>query len=510
MILRPYQNKCVDATFGRLAENRSTLVVMATGLGKTVVFAEVARRYRQTHGGRVLVVVHRKELAEQAADKLGKTLGSVDDVGIEMAELRANAIGSRAHPVVVASVQTLSSEGRRERFAPDHFGLLIFDEAHHAVAATWRRVADYFENAKLLGVTATPNRADELALGQMFESSAFEYPIGPAIEDGWLVPVRQRAVVVDELDFSNVKLGADGDLAPGELDSILKEERLVQQMVKPTLDIVTDLPTLFFCAGVEQARKTAEVLNRYKPQSAEFLSGETPKKDRERIVARYRDGSLQFLANCMVFTEGFDAPSTTAVVMGRPTKSLPLYCQVLGRATRPLPGVVDRPDLHPEDKAFARRAAILASGKPACLVLDFVGNSGRHKLVTALDVLGGKFGEPVREYARKTQEEEEGAVLTDEALERAEAELALLRVDAERKRKVKARAATFRALEVSPFAHGGPTASGSGQTGGEPATDKQVRYLVYRAGWREHQARALSKKAASAIIGKHKAAEGLE
>lgn len=510
MILRPYQIKCVDDVFGRLAESRSTLAVLATGLGKTVIFNEAVRRWLEQTGRPALVVVHRNELADQAIRKLRALLGD-HVVGKEMAGDWAVEAGPLANRVVVASVQTLtaSDDRRLRRFAPDHFGLLVFDEAHHSVAATWKRVADYFATAKLLGVTATPNRADELALGQIFESTAFTYPVVDAINDGWLVPVRQQAVLVDELDFSNVKTNIKGDLSEGELDAILREESMVHKLVKPTLDIVGDMPTLFFCAGVGQAAKTAEVINRYKPHSAEFISGETPRDERQRIVAAYCAGEIQFLANCMVFTEGFDAPATAAVVMGRPTKSMPLYQQVIGRATRPLEGVVDRDDLRPACRAEARRVAIRDSSKPSCLVLDFVGNSGRHKLVTALDVLGGKFGEPVREYARKTQEEEGEAAQTDEALERASDELDLLRVDAMRRKRVKAKAADFSTVEVSPFARGSASvATAATRQDGDAILPWQFDYLVNTAGWSPEKARRVPRGMAFGIIKKHKARTG--
>src|SRR5262249_37454191 len=146
------------------------------------------------------------------------------------------------------------------------------------------------------------------------------------------------------------------------------------------------LPTLVFCASVGHARLMAEVLCRYRRGSARALDGTSHPEERRAVVGDFRAGRLQYLCNCGLFLEGFDAPAVAVVVMARPTKSLALYTQILGRGTRPLPGVVDPLALAP---AAERRAAIAASAKPRMLVLDFVGNSGRHRIITAADLLGG-------------------------------------------------------------------------------------------------------------------------
>lgn len=500
MILRDYQEQCLDAVFERLREHASTLIVLATGCGKTVIFSHVADRWPD---GRVLVLAHRDELIRQAAEKLHAVTGR--EPAIEMGDERSDE--RRPSRYLVSSVQTMCRPKRQARFRPDDFGLVIVDEAHHAVARSYRLVIDHFRqnpDCRLLGVTATPKRSDELAMGQVFESVAFDFGIEPAIEQGWLVPVRQQAVVVEGLDFSSVKSVA-GDLSADELDAIIAQEKVLHQMAAPTVEIVGDLPTLVFCVSVNHAKLMAEVLNRYKPQSALSLDGSTPTDERRQVVERFKSGSLQFLCNCGLFLEGFDAPNTAAVVMGRPTKSLALYTQVLGRGTRPLPGIVDgvaMPD--------ARREAIAESGKPSMLVLDFVGNSGRHKIVSAADMLGGKYAEPVRQYARQIATDREAdAVPQDVAadLEQASDELAVLEMWKEMRRREMVRArAEYQARQVSPFAGGGPayTQAVDDAPRGDPPTDKQVWYLVKRLGWASDAARRLTKRQASAVIGKAK------
>ena len=492
MIARPYQTDAVNAIVGELGRVPSSLLVMATGLGKTCVFSLVARDWPR---GRVLVLAHREELIQQSAEKVQAITGRMPDV--EMAQSRAN--GSR---IIVGSVQTMCRERRLSRFDPAAFGLVVVDEAHHAPAPTYGRILAHFRRndaCRVLGVTATPVRADEQAMSQVFDSVCYEYGIEAAVNDGWLVPVSQRVVLVDGLDFSKVRTIA-GDFDEGQLERIMSEEKVLHRVAAPAVELTGDRPALVFCVTVAHARLMAEVLNRYKPKSSHWLCGDrrlTPPDQRREWVQRFRDGKVQFLASVGLFSEGFDAPRTAVLVMARPTKSEALYQQMLGRGTRPLPGVVDGPET-PE----ARRAAIAASAKVGVTALDFVGNSGRHKIVTCADLLGGKYDEPVREYAKKTLADEKRPAPVKEALDRAEAELMLLE---EEKRRVARLAAVkaeadYRTVAVSPF--GGSAAAASGEKPrrkGIPATERQVRYLLF-LGVREATARGYSKRQASAVI----------
>lgn len=392
MRLRPYQQDCFDSIMGELDTGRSTLAVLATGCGKTIIFGHVAANWQM---GRVLVVAHRDELIRQAADKVGRIVG--EQCAIEMGQVRSNEsrLYDKAH-VVVTSVQTMSRPTRHQRFDPNEFGLIIVDEAHHGVSDTYLRILGHFRqnpNLKLLGVTATPDRADEEALGRVFESVAYEYGIREAIHDGWLVPVQQQLIQVHGLDFSRCRTTA-GDLNQGDLASIMEAEKMLHAVVDPTMEIAGDRRTLIFTTSVAHAERACEIANRHRPYSAEWIHGGTPIDVRREILRRYSRGDFQFLFNCAIALEGFDEPGIQVVAMARPTKSRALYAQAIGRGTRPLTGTVDG-----IETAADRINAIATSDKPNVLVLDFVGNSGNHKLVHATDVLGVDYSDAELEAA---------------------------------------------------------------------------------------------------------------
>lgn len=473
MQLRDYQERAHTAVFDLYSKGSDrTLVVMPTGCGKTVLFGTVAHSWTS---GRVLVIAHREELIWQAANKIQAITGDRPD--IEMADLRASREGLFTHSnVVVASVQTLVSgracedcEGqgsilgvpcgrcrkgklsRMMRFDPQDFGLLIIDESHHGTASSYREIIDYFrqnEALKILGVTATPDRADKSALGQIFDTVAFEYDLPTAIHDGWLVPIRQQWITVDGLDFSKVRT-TRGDLNEKELGEILGAEETIHAIVNPTMQIAGDKATLLFAVSVSQAQKMAEVINRHKPGSAICIHGETPKEIRRDLLRRYSAGEYQYLCGCGVFLEGFDEPRVQVVSMARPTKSRALYTQAVGRGTRPI-----RPPM--EQTPEARRAGIASSEKPEVLVLDFVGNSGRHKLVSTADILGGYFDEELVERAVKKAKEGSGSVDMLEEMQALREEDARKKQEEERRRlerlkHVVASNVNFSTRDVSPF-----------------------------------------------------------
>lgn len=506
MQLRPYQSECVSAVFQAFQEHNSALAVLATGLGKTVVGAAVIRRWIEDFRGRILWLHHREELGDQAAEAIRRFVGC--HVSIEMGQSWADEYGFAPSPVVVASVQTMARERRRRRFRPEAFGLIIPDEAHHAVARTYRETFDYFLNGnppiKILGLTATPRRSDDLAMGQVFETCCYDYGIEPAVADGWLVPVRQAIATVADLDLSRVKVVA-GDYAPGQLEAILTdpERKIVLKMTHPIVENVGDSQALVFTVGVKQAEAICDALNDRKPGSAAWVSGETDKEKRRRIVADFKAGRLQFMCNCGVFLEGFDSPATSWVIMARPTKSLSLYVQMLGRATRPLPGIVEGlPD------AASRKAAIAASGKPWANVLDFVGNAVQHgpsATVTAADVLGGKYANEAKEYARKRLEESGNPSAIEEALDRADAELALLSEEEERRARIVADV-DYRLRYLDSGLAGPQRVEAHGQRG-EPATSKQVWKLI-SLGVARHKAERCTKAQARGWIGRLLAEQG--
>lgn len=226
MILRDYQERSIKGIFHAFVQFDSTLLVLPTGTGKTCVFAELIRRVQPQ---RVMVLAHRQELISQAREKIEAIAGV--ECEIEMADMVAATSMFGRSPVVVSTVQTQISGGtgteRMRRFDPMEFGLLIIDEAHHAASSSYRRIIAHYRqnpNLKVLGVTATPDRTDELALGEIFESVAFDYEIIDAIHGGYLVPIDQQFVTVSDLDFSRVRTTA-GDLNGADLAALMEQER---------------------------------------------------------------------------------------------------------------------------------------------------------------------------------------------------------------------------------------------------------------------------------------------
>lgn len=451
MKLRNYQQAALDGITDSLREKDSTLVVMPTGTGKTVLFAHAIRAMLAA-GGRAMVIAHREELIRQAAEKIHAITGEKADV--EMADERADSHLYQRAKVVVSSVQTLNT-GRVKRFNPAEFRLLITDEAHHATATSYQAVYSHMLSAgcKHLGVTATPDRADEEALGKVFDSVAYVYELPDAIHDGWLVPIRQRLVTVTGLDYSGLRTTA-GDFNQADVARAQSNERTIQELCHPIVDIAGDRKTIIFATPGSNkgegedfhiAEKMTEIINRHKPNSARRVSQDTPKEVRRQVLAEFRERKFQFLVNVGVFTEGFDEPGIELVGITRPTKSRSLYAQMVGRGTRPLPGTVD-----PWEQSAERRTAIANSPKSHIEVLDFVGNSGKHKLITTADILGGKYEDEVVERAKKKAEKSE-AVDMSEALAESLREIHAEK-EAERIRRAKVVAkTTYTVQAIDPF-----------------------------------------------------------
>lgn len=414
MKLRPYQEQAKTCVLNEWSELCSTLVVKPTGTGKTILFAAIIDAMQPK---RAMVIAHREELIFQARDKIHALTGL--ECGIEMGDLYVNNSLFGDTPVVISTIQTQSSNRgdrkRMSRFKPIDFGVLVIDEAHHATADTYRSLINYYKTnnpqIKILGVTATPDRSDEEALGQVFESVAFDYEILDAIQDGWLVPIQQQFVHIDGLDFSRVKTTA-GDLNGADLAEVMESENNMQGVAGASIPIIGDRRSIVFTASVKQAEMLASIFNRHRPGMAEWICGATNRDARREVLARFETGKVQVVVNCAVLTEGFDNPGVEVIVMARPTKSRALYAQMAGRSTRPLPGLVDGLATKEE-----RCDAISASPKPCCLIVDFVGNSGRHKLMSAADILGGKVSDMALEKAVEKAKKLGRAVRMDEMLE---------------------------------------------------------------------------------------------
>lgn len=456
MNLRPYQTTIVDSVYSSWQECRSTLVVAPTGTGKTIIFAACIHRMQPK---RTLVLAHRQELIWQARDKIQKVTGL--QVDVEMGEYKSATEGDLLRPksnVVVATIQTLISggdgAGRIGKFSPDDFGLLIVDEAHHSTAQGYRRAIDYMRtnpDLVVLGVTATPDRTDEEALGQIYDTVAFDYEILDAIKDGWLVPISQQMVSVESLDFSSVRTTA-GDLNGADLAAVMESEKNLHGIASATIDIIGGRRGIGFAASVAHAKTLSEIFNRHKQGMSNCVSAKTDKEDRKLIISDFAKGKIQFLWNCGVFTEGFDDSGIEVISMGRPTKSRALYAQMAGRATRPHESIANR--LNDVPANALRRAMINRSCKPGCLIIDFVGNSGKHKLMTTADILGGNVSDEVIDAAIETARKSGKPMRMDKTIEEEEKQLELIKQKrlAEEARKARLLGkAVFKSISIDPF-----------------------------------------------------------
>jgi len=369
--LRPYQRECIDAVFQAWGEGmRRPAVVLPTGAGKTVVFSHLIKEFRErrkadpfhhTHR-RVIVLVHRDELADQAIAKIRATLP--DGVTVGKVKAESNQVGA---DVMVCSVQTLVSAKRRDNLTAfeKHYGrigLIITDECHHAAAASYRKVYDAFPDALNLGVTATMARGDKVGLGGVWDGVVYSKSVLWMIANGYLSDVRTKRVEAKGLDLSGVSKSR-GDYAAGSLGEAMEAAEFERAIAEAYTEHAKDRPGVVFTPTVATAESAAEALNTAGVSTA-VISGATPRDERLATFEAFRRGDVQVLSNCMVLTEGFDAPWAEVAVIARPTQSAPLYTQMVGRVLRTWPG------------------------KTEALVLDLVGASG-HKLRTLVDLDDG-------------------------------------------------------------------------------------------------------------------------
>ena len=363
MQLRPYQTQAVEAVEAEYASGRrSTLIVLATGCGKTIIFSHLAA-LEVRRGGRVLVLAHRGELLSQAIDKLHAATGI--QAGLEKAEETSEvAFDELPYTVVVGSVQSMKSQKRLGRFHPDEFSLIVIDECHHALTSTYRAVIDHFPRAHLLGVTATPDRGDLRSLGEVFESIAFEYTIVDAIKDGYLSPVMVQTVPL-KIDLSRVTVQS-GDYQAGALGSAL--DPYLRQICREIKERCHDRKTIVFTPLIATSRKMLELFNAegFSPEQVREVNGDSP--DRAATLAWFASapkGSV--LLNSMLLTEGYDEPSVDCIVVLRATKVRALYVQMVGRGTRLSPDT-NKQNLLLLDFLWLTATHDLC--RPACLLSD--------------------------------------------------------------------------------------------------------------------------------------------
>lgn len=346
MQLRPYQEAARKAIFEEWEKgNKKTLLVLPTGTGKTIVFSGVTADCVR-NGERVLIMAHRGELLDQAADKLSKSTG----LGCAVEKAEESCKGSWFR-VVVGSVQTLMREKRLKQFKPDFFNTIIIDEAHHCISDSYQKVLQHFNKAKVLGVTATPDRGDMKNLGSYFESLAYEYTLPKAIKEGYLTPIKAQTIPL-KLDLTGVGQQA-GDFKTSDLGTAL--DPYLYQIADEMQKYCLDRKTVVFLPLIKTSQKFCEILNSKGFEAAE-VNGNS--QDRAEILEDFDNGKYNVLCNSMLLTEGWDCPSVDCIVVLRPTKIRGLYAQMVGRGTR----------LSPE------------TGKDHLLLLDFLWHTERHEL----------------------------------------------------------------------------------------------------------------------------------
>lgn len=369
MQLRPYQEKAIDSIRESYVQGvNKQVIVLATGLGKTVIFAHIISNLVKRTGKKALVLAHREELLTQAKAKL-ESINSDLKVDIEKADDWAEDHAD----VIVASVATIGRNGseRIKRFNPDDFGIVVIDEAHHASADTYRNVLRHFEllkgeadsnhTALLLGVTATPSRNDNKGIDSIFDKVTYEYPIVPAIKDNWLSRIHAWRINT-ATDLTQVHKTA-GDFNLGELGEAVNNDDRNGLIIKAYQKHIPGQQTLCFAVDVNHAMKLSKSFNEA-GIPADYVIGSST--NRKEVLEKFANRELKVVVNCMVLTEGFDEPSIEAILMARPTQSGILFQQMIGRGTR------------------------LFQGKEYLTVIDFVDNTYRQSLQTTSSLFGMK------------------------------------------------------------------------------------------------------------------------
>ena len=384
MKLRPYQQEAKDAIFSDWEDGiKKTLLVLPTGCGKTIVFAMVAEEcVRQ--GNRVLILAHRGELLDQAADKIAKATG----LGCAVEKAEETCLGSWFR-IVVGSVQSMMREKRLKRFPQDYFDTIIIDEAHHSISDSYKRVLEHFGEAKVLGVTATPDRGDMQNLGSVFDNLAYEYTLPKAIKEGYLSPIKAVTIPL-KIDMSGVGVQG-GDFKAGDIGTAL--DPYLRGIAEEMKNYCMDKKTVAFLPLVKTSQKFRDILNENGFQASE-VNGES--QDRAEVLADFEAGRYNVLCNSMLLTEGWDCPSVDCIVVLRPTKVRSLYCQMVGRGTR----------LHP--------------GKDHLLLLDFLWHTERHELCHPAHLICDS--EEVAQKMTENMEKDAGCPLDIEEAEKAAAE----------------------------------------------------------------------------------------
>jgi DNA repair protein RadD len=333
MKLREYQTKAIDGLRDQLRQHRRVLLVLPTGGGKTVIFNHIAAKAT----GRVLILVHRVELLRQTVDKYGGDIGTIE-AGKPTPENR----------VIVGMVQTVVNR-LHEIETPS---IIIIDEAHHANATTWQRIVNNW-NSYVIGVTATPCRADGSGLSESFDAMLIGATMNELIEQGYLV--RPRCFAPAKIDTSEIRIQM-GDFHKGDLVEAINKPTITGGVVSHYTKLAEGKTAVVFCISVQHAVDVAEAFNKA-GHNAAAIYGNMPSDERDRIVSELGK-SVRVLCSCDLISEGFDVPNIGAAILLRPTQSKGLFLQQVGRALRP------------------------SQGKTEAIIIDHVGNCQRHGLPT--------------------------------------------------------------------------------------------------------------------------------
>jgi superfamily II DNA or RNA helicase len=391
MNMRPYQIEALKAVEEEWQEVNRTLLVLPTGSGKTIIFCKLTENLVRNNK-RVLILAHRGELLDQAAAKLKAVTG----LGCAVEKAESSSLDSWFR-VVVGSVQSLMRPKRLAEFPEDHFDAIIVDESHHILADSYKRVLEHFKGAKVLGVTATPDRGDMRNLGAYFETLAYEYTLPKAIREGWLCPIKAQTIPL-VLDLSGVAVSG-GDFRAADLGSAL--DPYLHKIADEMVTACADRKTVVFLPLIRTSQKFCAMLKERGFAAAE-VNGES--RDRQEVLRDFDAGRYNVLCNSMLLTEGWDCPSVDCIVVLRPTKIRSLYSQMVGRGTR------------------------ISPGKEDLLLLDFLWHTTRHELCRPAHLICEK--EEIAKKMTELAEETGGPVDLIEAEEKAESTVVQQREEA--------------------------------------------------------------------------------
>ena len=419
--LRPYQREAIETVHKHWLEWNRELLVMATGTGKTFT-AKCIMEDRLANGS-VLFMAHRDELIEQARETFGdagKIKGSLTDV----------------RPITVGSVQTLVNRPRYEGFKT-----LVVDEAHHAVSDSYQRILSQYHDAKVLGLTATPDRK---GLGDVFEGIAYEYGLRSAVQDGYLSPIVARTVPID-IDLTQVKTRVGDFEVTGLVEAL---EPYLPEIANGMVEHAMDRKTVVFLPLVRMAQEFAEMLRSYGFDAREVDGASQDRKEKLEWFSRAGKGAV--MCNAMLLTEGYDCPDIDCVVVLRPTKVRSLYSQMIGRGTR------------------------IAPGKKDCLILDFLWLSTRHDLCRPASLITENDDDAQKVSERAVDEELElFDALTDVEEQRRNALADAIRANAKRKARLVDPLTFF--VDVNEVANCEYVPTFPWER--EPATEKQIKLI---------------------------------